>query len=55
MKTRLIGFALAIGLGLIPLASFAQKNSCLECHKNLEGELKAPAECSARTSINSSA
>jgi predicted CXXCH cytochrome family protein len=48
MKTRILGFAVAIGLGLIPLASFAQKNSCLECHKTLEGELKAPAESFAQ-------
>jgi len=48
MKTRMLGFAVAIGLVLVPPASFAQKNSCLECHKTLEGELKAPAESFAQ-------
>ena len=30
-------------LSLLPLAVFAQKDSCLECHSGLEAELKAPA------------
>jgi predicted CXXCH cytochrome family protein len=36
--------ALAVGTLLLPTALLAQKNSCLACHSQLEGELKAPTE-----------
>jgi predicted CXXCH cytochrome family protein len=35
---------IAGGLALCVLPALGQKNSCLECHANLEGELKAPVE-----------
>jgi len=42
-KPRVL-IAAAWGLALAALPAFAQKNSCLDCHAKLEGELKAPAE-----------
>jgi len=43
MTKRLIFLAALTGLVLLPAAVFAQKNSCLECHRGLDAELKAPA------------
>jgi predicted CXXCH cytochrome family protein len=49
MTKRMILLAALMGLGLLPGAVLAQpKNSCLECHRGLEAELKAPAETFAQ-------
>jgi hypothetical protein len=42
MKIRVIRFFAAAAL-LTPLMAFGQKNSCIECHNQLDDELKAPA------------
>jgi len=43
MKKRFLPLALA-GLLCLPLLGFGQKNSCLDCHSQLEAELRAPAD-----------
>jgi predicted CXXCH cytochrome family protein len=42
MKIHVIRFLTAVAL-FAPLAAFGQKNSCIECHSQLDDELKAPA------------
>jgi len=42
MKIRVIHFLAAAAL-FAPLLAFGQKNSCIECHSQLDDELKAPA------------
>jgi predicted CXXCH cytochrome family protein len=42
MKIRVIRFFAAAAL-FAPLVAFGQKNSCIECHIQLEDQLKAPA------------
>lgn len=42
MNIRTIRFLVAAAL-FAPLVAFAQKNSCVECHNQLDDELKAPA------------
>jgi len=43
IKTAFLTLVLS-GLFFFPRLSFGQKNSCLDCHSKLEGELRAPAE-----------
>ena len=44
MKRYLLSCLIILGLFLFPHSLFGQKNSCIECHQQLEGELQAPVE-----------
>jgi len=43
MKTSTFASLLVLGLLGLPSVASAQGNSCLDCHKGLDGELQAPA------------
>jgi predicted CXXCH cytochrome family protein len=48
MKKHAIAFILVLGSLGLPAAALGQANSCLACHRQLDGELKAPAEAFAQ-------